>query len=488
VVLKTSGTEIRSWLPKKPRATTYVIAARNSPDHVKAQADYLCDNYATDKLASQALIDKLELLGGGVGYWAEGDYTGMDGLTVEGDYIGIKGSPKAYWEATSVNAMLTIDKPGGGVQQGCYTKRLRMRNYGNGDGVQVGGNATEYFVNLEHIRFTGNNNVSQSAFYLLSFHDSYAKDLTAADTGCLLTLGGASRSSIRTARADSMTDGVVDMSGTFTEFTLDDIIGKDSAQGIRVRGTLRNVTLQNSRIYHSLANGYIFGKVGGVASDQQVEDFIVSNCEASFCGTKGFFFDVPADAAAFHHGIQFIGCKSHDNDEEGFFIDQAKHITLVGIQSWNNGKDVGAAAKNRSGILINNSQYVNISGGSQLYDDQGGGATQQYGIYEDAASNNNKFTDNMIDGNVLSPIFKTGAATIIRNNTGYITENSGTPAVGTGAQQAIPHGLNFTPTIAQIALIAGSATANPYHSAAPDANNIYVTALLGQAWYWATVG
>ena len=34
----------------------------------------------------------------------------------------------------------------------------------------------------------------------------------------------------------------------------------------------------------------------------------------------------------------------------------------------------------------------------------------------------------------------------------------------------------------------GSAIANPYHSAAPDATNIYVTAALNQAWYWATVG
>ncbi len=82
----------------------------------------------------------------------------------------------------------------------------------------------------------------------------------------------------------------------------------------------------------------------------------------------------------------------------------------------------------------------------------------------------------------------TGVAGIsIRNNMGHVTENSGA-STGTGAQQTVAHGLNFTPTRQQIALIAGSATANPYHSAAPDATNIYVTAANGQAWYWATVG
>jgi hypothetical protein len=74
-----------------------------------------------------------------------------------------------------------------------------------------------------------------------------------------------------------------------------------------------------------------------------------------------------------------------------------------------------------------------------------------------------------------------------RNNSGFTTENSGS-STGTGSQQTIAHGLGFTPTPAQIALIAGSATASPYHSAAPDATNIYVTATTGQAWYWATVG
>lgn len=69
----------------------------------------------------------------------------------------------------------------------------------------------------------------------------------------------------------------------------------------------------------------------------------------------------------------------------------------------------------------------------------------------------------------------------------YSTHNSGS-STGTGAQQTIAHGLGFAPTCQHISLTGGSATALPYHSAAPDATYIYVTAANGQAWFWATVG
>jgi hypothetical protein len=91
---------------------------------------------------------------------------------------------------------------------------------------------------------------------------------------------------------------------------------------------------------------------------------------------------------------------------------------------------------------------------------------------------------------VLNPpaIATSGGGTVrVWSNAGCVTENSGS-STGTGSQQAVAHGLAFTPTQQQVALIGGSATALPYHSAAPDAAYIYVTAASGQPWYWATVG
>ena len=49
---------------------------------------------------------------------------------------------------------------------------------------------------------------------------------------------------------------------------------------------------------------------------------------------------------------------------------------------------------------------------------------------------------------------------------------------GTGAQQAIAHGLAVTPTAAQIILSeADTGLAIPYQSAAPDATNVNITAV-----------
>lgn len=97
---------------------------------------------------------------------------------------------------------------------------------------------------------------------------------------------------------------------------------------------------------------------------------------------------------------------------------------------------------------------------------------------------NSGSSGNILAFNVVPEFYGTAISgnTIFRN-VGYVTENSGS-STGTGSQQTVAHGLGFTPTRQQVILIAGSSTANPYHSAAPDATNIYVTAASDQAWYW----
>ena len=99
----------------------------------------------------------------------------------------------------------------------------------------------------------------------------------------------------------------------------------------------------------------------------------------------------------------------------------------------------------------------------------------------DVNQNYNRYNGNSVSGAVTAPMRIQGANSRARHNTGYVTEGSGN-SIGTGAQQTIAHGLGFTPTAQQIALTAGSATALPYHSAAPDATNIYDTAALNQPW------
>ncbi|MCX6821839.1 MAG: right-handed parallel beta-helix repeat-containing protein [Candidatus Aenigmarchaeota archaeon] len=69
----------------------------------------------------------------------------------------------------------------------------------------------------------------------------------------------------------------------------------------------------------------------------------------------------------------------------------------------------------------------------------------RYGIYELATSFNNSIKNNYVKGSVTTSILSLGSQTIVRNNYGYVTENSGTSTVINN--QWVPHGLALTPSI-----------------------------------------
>ncbi len=172
----------------------------------------------------------------------------------------------------------------------------------------------------------------------------------------------------------------------------------------------------------------------------------------------------------------------YQNNTAGGRISDSYRINILGGHIFNNSQ---AVANARSGMEINNSVNCMMQNLHAL-DDQDP-KTQKYGIEEIGTSDWNFIYDNDVIPNATAGIAVLGAHTKVRRNNGFTTENSGS-STGTGAQQTIAHGLAFTPTRQQIALFAGSATALPFHSADPDATNIYVTAALNQPWYWATVG
>jgi len=190
---------------------------------------------------------------------------------------------------------------------------------------------------------------------------------------------------------------------------------------------------------------------------------------------------------------------SYSNTEDGIRIADSDRITIRGeffnngnhgINLYNSDNDIiDAIAYNndqanatKMGIYGYDCLHVTIHG--RIFDNQGiktqdrpivSLGSSDYWIIEGC-----DLTDGGAD--VLSLV---GSNNIVRNNIGYVTENSGT-ATGTGAQQTIPHGLSFTPTKGDIILWNIDDGANPYHSAAPDATNIYITAVNGKDWGWAT--
>jgi hypothetical protein len=188
--------------------------------------------------------------------------------------------------------------------------------------------------------------------------------------------------------------------------------------------------------------------------------------------------------------LNLTDCFSYGAQRVGFQLVTSNtnhHISCVNCYSNRDGTNDSYADDLRVGFYLYGRGSFRLTGcavGAEV-------ASTRYAIRADSIDPsmnitliNNNFSDCTIANRLI------GAGTPIeiwKYNKGFVTEKSGA-SLGTGSQQTIAHGLAFTPTAQQIGLFSGSAIANPYHSAAPDATNIYVTAGIGQAWYWATVG
>jgi len=134
----------------------------------------------------------------------------------------------------------------------------------------------------------------------------------------------------------------------------------------------------------------------------------------------------------------------------------------------------------RYGLVLDDADRNVILG--NIIGNPSGYTDQDYGVYERDTSDYNQIELNHFI-NVTYPVTKVGSNTKVHRNIGYVTENSGTET-GTGAQQTIAHGCDFTPTKAQVIVSNIDDGANPYLSADPDATNIYVTAVSGKAYRW----
>lgn len=146
----------------------------------------------------------------------------------------------------------------------------------------------------------------------------------------------------------------------------------------------------------------------------------------------------------------------------------------------------GASATYDDGMMLFDGTYLvagsvdNLIIGNRCFDDQGV-KTQSYGVKTFQNADRNIIVGNNVRDNKDGGMSLVGSNNIVRDNLGYITENSGS-STGTGAQQTIAHGLATTPTL--VLLSDKESGANPYQSAAANATNIYITAVVNQDYSW----
>jgi len=98
--------------------------------------------------------------------------------------------------------------------------------------------------------------------------------------------------------------------------------------------------------------------------------------------------------------------------------------------------------------LRDTTQYTRVEG-----NDIDGGGNQRYGVQERDTSDNNYIQRNTVRNNAAEEILYAGASTIVRDNTGFITENSGVASnvtLDAGGIGVIPHGCAITPTYANV--------------------------------------
>lgn len=133
-------------------------------------------------------------------------------------------------------------------------------------------------------------------------------------------------------------------------------------------------------------------------------------------------------------------------NKHGIYLnDEADHWAITG----NVMKDGGAAGANTySGIYLNDVDYISVTGNNI------GNITTanlKYGVEMDANSTYCLVTNNVLGGATAGALKGAGTGNIVRNNVGFITENSGTGTITNPATTAvIAHGLSVTPTVDDI--------------------------------------
>jgi len=191
------------------------------------------------------------------------------------------------------------------------------------------------------------------------------------------------------------------------------------------------------------------------------------NCVLSTANKNGVWIE--GVDANHNSDLYFVNCLIRNNGQDGVRIvnHYNERFTFISNQISDNGEA-------NSGLGLRGSGHVVL--GNHLYN-------QNYGVWMAAGTTDCIIACNDVRNNTTAGVLPAGTGHVIKHNVGYVTENSGT-ATGTGAQQSIAHGCDFTPTKAQVILSNIDDGANPYLSADPDATYIYVTAASGKDYRW----
>jgi len=436
--------------PHFGRTATYVVAASDAPAHVKAQADYVCDGTADD-VQIQAAIDALPADGGKV-VLSEGNFLG--GKVTLDNYVTIEGQGEGtiYKLADATNdfiftastktgvKLLNFTVDGNKANQTTYSAGIYLSGcnrclvdlyvhdvYGSGvnfDNITINSEVRGTIADCTHnniiiatlsaeniVRITRSSGSSESG---LSFYTSgigYPTNNT--------VIGGVFESNTQ--------DGIYSSSnGNENNNIVGAICKGNTRYGINLKGNSQAIgcyVLDNGNHGISVAGN------GWAISNSRIE------------GNNGYGISVLADVTH----VRIVGNLVEENEYEGMQLRGISHSIISNNIVRNNAQ----ATADRAGIFLQvgtGESTDNVLMGNECYDDQAT-KTQAHGIQEANAADYNVIIGNDVRENKTAGIVVVGSNTIVRNNLGYITENSGSATVlNTTTSIVVNHGLATTPT------------------------------------------
>lgn len=436
------------------RSATIVVAASDSSAASKEQADYVCDGVADD-VQIQAAIDALPVVGGIVRL-CEGSYesnaiTLSNNVTLTG-----AGYPTSIGATGYGTSFIRLD-------DGCVLKNLCIDCNSMDFGVFVAGN----YVTVDNIYLE---NTSADGILIgqpsEDIHDIYINNVRTNNTGTskgssVQVFQGAYNVIISNCVAHNFSDSAYNIHDHVDENSPHDVIvtncimdtaiaggGTGIGSGITVAastnaGDIYNVLIDNCHISNTLYGIYV-NKIYNIDISSVTINDITQTYMIHFLGENRATVSTCHfnNSLASGIGINQIGASGQYTLSNNVFNDLRNYGMWIespnAIITGNRFFNIGAGASG-SGIRLLGSDAC-IS--NNVFDN-----ILRYGIWFDGG--NAIVSGNVFDSIGISVLLYDSA--IMRNNIGYVSENSGNASIVSGTTSIIvSHGLADTPTRVQV--------------------------------------
>ena len=238
----------------------------------------------------------------------------------------------------------------------------------------------------------------------------------------------------------------------------------DTASGIVVQesssGGSNDIRIQGNYVYNAKTIGILargsatypsirISIIGNIIINNKNDGICVAGVESSsIVGNISFqnTFDGISVQVAINSVLE--GNVSYQNGGNGIYIcDECANLLVQGNMLFNNDTDLS----NDDGIRLSLFSSSVCPTGIKILNNvctdtrPSGSKTQCYGINIFSGSDYNVVEGNYVDGNRTGSLYNGGAGSIIKNNIGYTTENSGTATIANN--EWVSHGLAGTPTV-----------------------------------------